>query len=55
MKDADDALSSSALASTVEPSGAVINTRQVISSTSDVSLVAACISIMWGLGLCLDV
>ena len=40
MKDADEALSSRAMASTKEPSGAVISTRQVISSVLDCNFMA---------------
>lgn len=41
MKDADEALSSKALASIKEPSRALIRTRQVIRSELDRSLIAA--------------
>ena len=41
MNDADEALSSNALASTDEPSGAVISTRQVISKVLDRNFIAA--------------
>ena len=41
IKEADEALSNNALASTDEPSGAVFNTQQVMSRTLDFSHAAA--------------